>query len=110
MGDLHFVLSACTEFVYYGCCHFDNGATSKIDDNLTEHGELLHVLPLAVQLNFFDKQVVGTILAIKFSVAGTGLEVPGAPGQGCHPANTKKLKLRILFKSDKGTMLKMLSQ
>ena len=29
---------------------FDNGATSKIDDVLTEHGGLLHVLPLAVNL------------------------------------------------------------
>ena len=27
--------------------HFDNDATSKIDDVLTEHGGLLHVLPLA---------------------------------------------------------------
>ena len=29
---------------------FDNGATSKIDDVLSEHGGLLHVLPLAVHL------------------------------------------------------------
>ena len=28
-------------------------AISKIDDVLTEHGGLLHVLPLAVHLNFF---------------------------------------------------------
>ena len=32
---------------------FDNGATSKIYDVLTEHGGLLQVLPLAVHLNFF---------------------------------------------------------
>ena len=32
---------------------FDNGATSKIDDVLSEHGGGLHVLPLAVPLNFF---------------------------------------------------------
>ena len=33
--------------------HFDNGALSKIDDVLAEDGGLLHVLPLAVHLNFF---------------------------------------------------------
>ena len=35
---------------------FDNDATSKIDDVLTEHGGLLHVLPLAVHLRgpFYD--------------------------------------------------------
>ena len=33
--------------------HFDNGASSKVDDVLTEGGGLLHVLPLAVHLNFF---------------------------------------------------------
>ena len=32
--------------------HFDNDATSKIDDVLTENGGLLHVLPLAVHLIF----------------------------------------------------------
>ena len=32
---------------------FDNGATSKIDDVLTEHGGLLHVLTLTVHLDFF---------------------------------------------------------
>ena len=31
----------------------DNDATSKIDDVLTEHGGLLHVLPLTVHLSFF---------------------------------------------------------
>ena len=30
---------------------FDNGATSKIDDVLSEDVGLLHVLPLAVHLN-----------------------------------------------------------
>ena len=48
---------ACTEFAYYGCWHFDNDATSKIDDVLTEHGELLRVLPLTVHLRFFAGQV-----------------------------------------------------
>ena len=33
--------------------HFENGASSKIDDVLAEVGGLLHVLPLAVHLNFF---------------------------------------------------------
>ena len=41
-----------TEFVYHGCWHFDNDVISKIDDDLTEHGGLLHVLPLAVHLNY----------------------------------------------------------
>ena len=44
---------SCTEFVYPKCWHFDNYATSKIDDVLNEHGGLLHVLPLAVHLTFF---------------------------------------------------------
>ena len=43
---------SCTEFVYPECWHFDNDATSKIDDVLTEHGGLLHVLTLAVHLRF----------------------------------------------------------
>ena len=49
---------SCTEFVYPACWHIEIGATSKIDDVLTEHGGLLHVLPLAVHLSFFllDKQ------------------------------------------------------
>ena len=33
--------------------HFDNEASSKIDDVLAEVGGLLHVLPLAVHLKFF---------------------------------------------------------
>ena len=43
-----------------GCWHFDNGATSKLDDFLTEHGGLPHVLPLAVHLDLFDAQLKGT--------------------------------------------------
>ena len=43
---------SCTELVYLGCWHFDNGATSKVDDVLLDHGGLPHVLPLAVQLEF----------------------------------------------------------
>ena len=38
---------SCTEFVYPGCWHFDNVATSKIDDVLTEHGGLLRILTRA---------------------------------------------------------------
>ena len=44
--------SSCTEFVYPECWHFDNDAKSEIDDVLTEHGGLLHDLPLAVHVNF----------------------------------------------------------
>ena len=43
----------CTEFVYPGCWHFDNGATREINDVLTEHNGLSHVLPLTVHLNIF---------------------------------------------------------
>ena len=32
--------------------HFDNGAASNIYDVLTEHGGLLHVLPLTVHLDY----------------------------------------------------------
>ena len=39
---------------------FDNGATSKNDDVLTENGGLLHVLRSLSTLIFFDGQVVGT--------------------------------------------------
>ena len=41
---------SCNEFVYPGCWHSDNGATSKIDHVLIEHGGPPHVLPLAVHL------------------------------------------------------------
>ena len=43
---------SCTEFVYHGCLHCDNGAIHKFDDVLLEHGGLPHVLPLAVHLKF----------------------------------------------------------
>ena len=39
--------------VYPECWYFDNDATSKIDGVLTEHGGLLHVLPLAVHLGWW---------------------------------------------------------
>ena len=55
---------SCTELVYPKCWHFDNA--SKIDDVLTEHGGLLHVLPLAVCLSFFCGQVGGTILNLSY--------------------------------------------
>ena len=42
--------------------HFENGASSKIDDVLAEDGGLLHVLPLAVHLNFFFDGQVGWII------------------------------------------------
>ena len=47
-------------------CHFENGASSKIDDVLAKDGGLLHVLPLTVHLNFFDRQVGGTILKLSY--------------------------------------------
>ena len=60
---------SCTEFVYPECWHFDNDASSKINDVLTEHGGLLHVLPLAVLLRFFFAgQVGGTILNLSYSL------------------------------------------
>ena len=44
--------------------------TSKIDDVLTEHGGLLHVLPVAVHLNFiFTRIVGGTILKLYYSLS-----------------------------------------
>ena len=39
--------------------HFDNGTSSKIGDVLGEDGGLLHVLPLAVHLNFFLMDKLG---------------------------------------------------
>ena len=33
---------SCTKFVYPGCWHFDDDITSKIDDDLTEHGGIPH--------------------------------------------------------------------
>ena len=44
---------SCTEFVYPGCLHFDNGATSKIDEVFLGHNGLLHVIPLTVHLNSY---------------------------------------------------------
>ena len=38
---------------WVGGWHLDNDATSKIDDVFVEDGGLLHVLPLAVHLDFF---------------------------------------------------------
>ena len=55
------------ELVYAECWHFDNDGTCKIDDVLTEHGGLLHVLPLAVHLIFFTDGW-GTILSKFYSL------------------------------------------
>ena len=44
---------ALNKYVYPGCSHFDNGATSKIDDVLFEHGRLLYILPLADHPTYF---------------------------------------------------------
>ena len=64
--ESHLVLTALNLYPAYW--HFDNGATSKIDDVLTEHGGLLHVLPLAVHLSFFAGQEGGTILNLSYSL------------------------------------------
>ena len=51
--DLHLILPALNLFILdAGILLTDNGATSKIDDVLIEHGGLLHVLPLIVHLKF----------------------------------------------------------
>ena len=39
--------------VYCVLIHFDNGASSIIDDVFSEDGGLLYVLPLAVHLKLF---------------------------------------------------------
>ena len=44
---------------WVGGWHFDNDATSKIDDVFVEDGGLLHVLPLAVHLDFFLMDKLG---------------------------------------------------
>ena len=41
---------------------------SNINDVLTEHGGLLHVLPLAVHLKLFAGQVGGTTLNLSYSL------------------------------------------
>ena len=59
---------SCTEFVYPECWHFDNDAISKIDDVLTEHGGLLHILPPTVYLRFFCWTSRGTALNFSYSL------------------------------------------
>ena len=68
MGNLDLVLPSLNlSTLNAGIWHFNNDATSKIDDVLTEHGGLLHVLPLAVHLRFFFAgQVGGTILRCSY--------------------------------------------
>ena len=46
--------------MYHGYWHFENGATSKIDDVLIEHSGLPSVIPLTVHLTFFGGQVGGS--------------------------------------------------
>ena len=60
--------SSYNEFVFPGCWHFDNGATSKIDDIHIEHGGLPHVLPLNFHLSF-GVQVDRTILRCSYSLS-----------------------------------------
>ena len=47
------VVVVCPQDFCVSPWHFDNGASSKIDEILAEDGGLLNVLPLAVHLNFF---------------------------------------------------------
>ena len=49
MGDPHLVLPSLNLCILDA----DNGATSKFDDVLLEHGGIPHVLPLAVHRKFF---------------------------------------------------------
>ena len=59
--DMH--VEENTKNCFPGITNFENGASSKIEDILAEDGGLLHVLTLAIHLNFFfDGQVGGTIL------------------------------------------------
>ena len=48
IGDLHLVHPALNLSILDA----DNGATSKFNDILLDHGGLPHVLPLAVHLDF----------------------------------------------------------
>ena len=66
MGDLHLVLPALNLTTLAGSWHFDNGATRKNNDAITEHVVLLCVLPLAVHMIFFI--VGGTILSMFYSL------------------------------------------
>ena len=52
MGDLHLVLPALNLSTLNAGILIMVQQVDKIDDVLTEHGGLLHVLPQAVQLNF----------------------------------------------------------
>ena len=52
MGDLHLALPALNLSTLKAGI-LDNDAACKIEDVLTEHGGLLHVLPLAVHLKYF---------------------------------------------------------
>ena len=60
---------SCTEFVYLGCWHFDNGATIKIDDVQIQHGGLAHVLHLCTWDFILGGQVEGTILRCSYSLS-----------------------------------------
>ena len=65
---MSFISPSCTEFVYPACWHLINGAISKTDDVLIEHGGLPHVLSLTVHQFFFGGQIEGTILRHSYSL------------------------------------------
>ena len=70
----------CTEFVYLGCLHFDNGSTINIDHVPIEHVVLSHILPLAVHLKFDKKK--GPLLELILICLGFGPGVSETMGLG----------------------------
>ena len=53
--------------------HFENGASSKIDNVLAEDGGLLHVLPFAIHLIFFMLKSYGWRVAYRILVSAPGI-------------------------------------
>ena len=93
MGDLHLVPSALN----HGCWHFDNRTSSKIDEVITEHGELLHVLSLAVHLRCVASMIlVSALVPLKLigslNRVGAGPRGLGTKGLGL----VKRIKIQEL--------------
>ena len=91
--------SSCTEFVYSGCWHFDNGVTSKIDDVLTELGGW-NILSKFQSLSFkirlgpndfsFSPSPLGTNLGFELGWTGLGLGLIGLRTKGLGPGLDKR--------------------
>ena len=79
---------SCTEFVYPRFWHFDNGATSKIDDVPLEHGGIPSCCPLVI---FLGGQVDEIILRRFYSLSFCG------PPPSCLKASCGVVAYRILF-------------